>query len=305
MIFRHHYGRTTWIDLESPTRDELRDVLREFDVDAGIEHEVITPTPYPLFVSFSDHLYAILHFPTALAGGGAKDQEIDFIIGKDYLITCRYEVIDSIYSLHRAFEAEDLISATDKHMRTAFILERLLRRLYGALARETEDVAQTLDRIERDIFSGRERVTVRKISEVGRTLLRFETALIHHDDVLISLLSALSTTEYFGKSFAEHATHIRAERDHAAHLVESYRAVAHELRDTNDSLLSSTQNEIIKKLTIITFVTFPPILIAGMFGMNTDSVPLVGHEHGFWIILSMMVVAASLVFLYFRIRRWL
>jgi len=305
MIFRHHYGRTTWIDLESPTRDELRDVLREFDVDAGIEHEVTTPTPYPLFVPFSDHLYAILHFPTALPGGGAKDQEIDFIVGKDYLITCRYEVIDSIYSLHKAFEAEDLLSSTDKHMRTAFILERLLRRLYGALARETEDVAQTLERIERDIFSGRERVTVRRISEVGRTLLRFQTALTHHNDALDNLLGALTESSYFGKSFAEHALHIQAERDHALHLIESYREVAHELRDTNDSLLSSTQNEIIKKLTIITFVTFPPILIADMFGMNATAMPLVGHVHDFWIILSMMVVAALLVFLYFRVRRWL
>ena len=56
-------------------------------------------------------------------------------------------------------------------------------------------------------------------------------------------------TTFFGKSFKESASHIEAEREHVASLVQSYREVATELRDTNDSLLSASQNEVMKTLT--------------------------------------------------------
>jgi Mg2+ and Co2+ transporter CorA len=37
MITRHARGKIEWIDLESPTRHELAEVMREFHIDARLE----------------------------------------------------------------------------------------------------------------------------------------------------------------------------------------------------------------------------------------------------------------------------
>lgn len=305
MIVRHARGKVTWIDIESPTLDELRGVMKEFSIDARIEDEIVSPTPYPLFIPFEEYVYAVLHFPTADPSGGSKNQEMDFIVGKDFIITARYEVIDSIHNLHKVFEAEELLGLPNTEVKAPVLLERIFRRLYGALGNEAEQAAKRLERIERDIFEGRERATVRAISEVGRTLLRFHTTLARHADPLTAFIQELAKPEFFGKTFREHGAHIEAERVHAATLIESYRAVARELRSTNDSLLSTSQNEIIKTLTVMAFITSPPILIAGVFGMNSEYAPLVGRTDGFWIVIGIMVLSSLSVYILFRLKRWL
>lgn len=304
MIVRHTRDRVTWIDVESPTKEELREVMKEFSIDERIEDEIVNPTPYPLFIPFPDYVYAVLHFPTADPAGGSKNQEMDFIVGKEFIITARYEVIDSIHNLHKVFEAEELLGYHRDEVKTPVLLERIFRRLYGALGHEAEQAALRLEKIEKDIFSGRERETVRAISDVGRTLLRFDTTLARHAEPLSAFISELSSPDFFGKKFREHGAHIEAERSHAAGLIASYRAVARELRSTNDSLLSTSQNEVVKTLTVIAFITSPPILIAGIFGMNTDS-PIAEHPDAFWLVLSLMAISSLTVYVSFRIKKWL
>lgn len=305
MVTRHTRGKIEWIDLEAPTHEELNAVMTEFNIDSRIEEEIISPTPYPIVIDFPQYLYLILHFPTADPRGGTRNQEVDFIVGKHFVITARYEVIDSIHNLHKVFEAEELLGLPGTGARTDVLVERILRRLYGAIREEIEQVSYVLDRIERNIFSGKERETVRSISEAGRVLLRFDTTLARHTEPLQTFLATLSTPEYFGKNFSEQAAHLIAERDHAAALVSSYRLVATELRITNDSLLSASQNEIIKKLTIAAFIAFPLSLVAAVFGMNVDSTPLIHGSHGFWIILAIMVAAGASFFVFFRFKKWL
>lgn len=305
MLTRHTRKGVTWIDMESPTRQELQDVMTEFNIDARIEEEIISPTPYPLVVSSARYLYLILHFPTTDPRGGAKNQEIDFIVGKDFMITARYEVIDSIHNLHKVFEAEELLGLPAKQADAEGLLERVLRHLYAALSEETEQIARMLERIENDIFSGKERETVQNLSKVSRVLLRFDTTLTRHSDPLSSFLDQLATPEFFGKDFKQHIAHVEAERTHAASLVGNYRAVTNELRKTNDSLLSTKQNDIVTRLTIMAFVTFPLTVITGLFGMNTVYTPIVDSPFGFWMIVGLMFVSVFLFVAYFRLRKWL
>ena len=182
MVTRHTRGKITWIDLESPSHSELSEVMREFSIDERIEEEIISSTHYPLVISSPKYQYLILHFPTADPSTGTRNQEIDFIVGKNFLITARYEVIDTIHSLHRVFEAEELLGLPRADTLTAHLLERILKRLYGAIREEMERASRLLEHIESDMFSGKERETIRDISDIGRVLLRFQTAVSRHQE---------------------------------------------------------------------------------------------------------------------------
>jgi magnesium transporter len=305
MITRHERGNVVWVDIESPTRQELHEVMREFDIDGRIEEEIASSTPYPILVSSPKYHYAILHFPASDPTGGAKSQEIDFIVGKKFLITARYEAIHSIHNLHKVFEAEELLGISKTKSSGDVLLERILRRLYGAIREEVEIIGRQLDRIEHDIFGGKERETMRTISEVNRVLLRFDMMIKRHEENLSSLLQELSAPTFFGKSFADSAAHIEAEREHVASLISSYREIAAELRDTNDSLLSASQNEVMKTLTVITFIILPLTLIASVFQMRVPGLPLTNDPNAFWIIIGLDVVVTGLLVLYTKLRHWL
>ncbi|MGB4076681.1 MAG: CorA family divalent cation transporter [Minisyncoccia bacterium] len=303
MVTRHERGGIVWTDLESPTRDELRSVMDEFSIGADVEEEIIVPTPYPLMVAAPDYVYLILHFPTGDVGGGARNQEIDLIVGKNFIVTARYEVVRSIQALHKAFEAEELLGIPEENPGPALV-ERILRHLYQAMSEETERIARTLERIEADIFGGKERKTVHAISEAGRILLRFDTALSRHAEPLDAFLTELQDS-FFGKKFAVQAARIKTERLHAASLVGSYRAVSRELRTTNDSLLSSSQNESMKVFTIINVAILPLSFIAAAFTIPAEHAPIIGRDHDFWIIIMVMIVVELLLILFLRLRKWL
>ena len=304
MTIRHTRGKTVWIDLESPTQDELALAMNEFGIDERVHEEILTPTPYPLAIAFPGYCYLVLHFPTADNTEGTKVQEIDFVVGKDFIITARYEVIDQIHTLHKVLEAEQILDSRKKSHPDE-LLARIMDRMYEGISSEVEQVGYRLERIERDIFSGKERTAVRSISESARVLLRFETALLRHNGPLVDFLTFLGSPAFFGTKFDEYAAHIEGRRTHSAALVSSYRAIAQELRITNDSLLSASQNQVTKTLTVMAFTALPLTLIASIFGMNAIDMPFVDSPQGFWIILGLMGIAALTLVIYFKLKKWL
>ena len=78
-----------------------------------------------------------------------------------------------------------------------------------------------------------------------------------------------------------------------------------ELRNTNMAILSTKQNEVMKILTIMAFVTFPLSLFAAMFGMNTQTLPLTGYPGDFWIIIGIMTCATIGFFVFFKYKHWI
>jgi magnesium transporter len=70
-------------------------------------------------------------------------------------------------------------------------------------------------------------------------------------------------------------------------------------------MLTTRQNEIIKNLTIMAFITFPLTLLSSMFGMNTTSSPILGHPADFWIIVGIMLSGGVGFFTFFKYKRWL
>ena len=69
------------------------------------------------------------------------------------------------------------------------------------------------------------------------------------------------------------------------------------------SVQSNRTNDIMRTLTALTAVFLPLNLIAGIFGMNFEFIPLVHKQDGFWWAMgSMMVIAVSLIALFWRKR---
>jgi magnesium transporter len=64
-------------------------------------------------------------------------------------------------------------------------------------------------------------------------------------------------------------------------------------------------NDIMRVLTVLTAIFLPLNLIAGIFGMNFEFIPLVHKADGFWIAMTAMLVIALLLVLVFWRKRYL
>lgn len=305
MLFRHEYSGGVWVDLEQPSEEDVRRVAEEFPINRRVEKEILSPTHSALAEADADTTLLILHFPAHGGEDGvANNQEVDFIVGNDFIITARYEVVAPIHHLRKLLEARELVAAQSA-LTTSILLELLFAHLYTAVRDHASHVASRLERIESDMFDGHERATVRAISNVNREFLHLDAAIASQEEPLGRFLQALAARDSFGPAFAERAERILAERARVARVAATHRAVAAELRETNGVLLETRQNEIMKTLTIVNFVFLPLGLISWIFAMRTEGMPLVGSPNAFWIVLALMLgIALSLVALFAK-KRWL
>ncbi len=68
---------------------------------------------------------------------------------------------------------------------------------------------------------------------------------------------------------------------------------------------SHRTNEIMRTLTVLTAIFLPLNLIAGIFGMNFEFIPLLHKSNGFWLAMTAMALIAAGLVLFFWRKRYL
>lgn len=304
MVFRYEYENGVWVDLERPTEEEIRDVGKEFDIPERLQTELVSPTPTPRVASGIDSVLLVLHLPAPGALDGViEHQEVDFIVGKGYIVTAHYDVVTPLYELKKQLETQDLVSTAT--LSTEMLLEVLFAHFYTAVRDAANYASQNIARVESAMFNDRERHTIRLISNISREFLHMEAVLVGHEQILSNFFDALIRLSVFSKTFTERAERTLGERTQVTRLVSTYRAVATELRETNSALLEARQNQIMKTLTVVNIILLPLGLITWIFTMRTEGMPLVDRPDAFWIVLGILGSVALLMTLFFARKRWL
>lgn len=304
MITIYKHKHLTWVDVESPTPEEVREIMEKYDIDPLVADELLLPTLKPHVDVYPNFIYLILHFPAFKhTHSGNVNQEIDFIIGKDFLITTRYDSVDPLHKFSKVFEVNSVLDKSDIGDHAGFLFFYMIRKLYKSLEHELEYIEDSLEIIEEDVFEGKEKEMVIALSNISRDLLNLKQALNPHQEILTSFSNAGKI--FFGNDFGNHLNSIIGEYYRIKNSILVHTDTLYELRETNNSLLSTKQNEVMKVLTIMAFITFPLSLIASIFGMNTSYLPLVGGPFDFWLVMGIMGFAGLLMFIFFKRNRWL
>jgi magnesium transporter len=304
MVNTYEHKGLVWIDLERPTRDEVQTIMKQYDLHPLVGEELLLPSLRPKVDLYPGYIYMILLFPTySHSHKGVPEQEIDFIIGKNFLITTRFDTIDPVHRFSKVFEVNSILDRTDIGEHAGFIFFYMIHRLYASVDHELNFIADTLRVIEGRIFSGREVEMVKELSEVSRKLLHFKQALSSHRQVLESFSTA--ALKFFGENFSPYSKGIVGTYYRTGEAVVSNLEFFNELRETNDSLLSTKQNETMRILTTISFITFPLALVVDLFGLGAEGTPLLDHPYSFGIIFGSVLGMAFLMFMFFRYKRWL
>lgn len=305
MINRYQNKDTVWIDLINPTKAEASQIASEYDINLAIAEELTSPSFKSRAQLGKDFIYVILHFPAVKHSHKEEDsvQEIDFIIGKDFLITARYDTIDAIEKFAKTVEVTSILNRGFEEEGAGFLFFSILGEIYRSLENELEYIGNWLGKIEDQIFAGKEKEMVIALSEVSRVLINFKRVVDFHKEVLDSLNDL--GRKVYGEKFSHNVHRIMDEYHKIRYYVKNNVESVFEMRETNNSLVSTKQNEIMKTLTILAFVTFPLTLVASIFSLNTSFIPLVGIENDFWIVMGIMAVLTIFFFAYFKYKKWL
>jgi len=299
----YEHNGLVWIDLESPSRNEVQDVMNEFAIAPLIAEELLLPSTKPRVEFYDKYAYLVLHFPALRHSHKTREQEIDFVVGHNFLITTHYDTIDPLHKFSKVFEVNSLLDKSNLGNHAGYMLFYMLKKLYQAVEHEVEYIRHDLAFVEEHIFSGHEVKMVTALSRSARDLLSLRQRIEPHREVLRDFEAG--GAHFFGADFAPYVRALSDEyyRVHN-HIMRETESV-HELRETNNSLLSTKQNETMRVLTIMALLTFPLALFVAIFDINAKSNPIIGLPYDFWIIVGAVFVIGAIMLWYFRHKKWL
>jgi magnesium transporter len=294
MITAQKMGIITWVDVLSPTNKEIIQLQETYNLNDNVARDLVAPTLIPNIDECDEHLYTVLHFPAHKHSHRENSQEIDFIVGKDFFITVRYDTIDPIYLLFKSFEVGSILKNDNRFTHAYELFFIVLRKMYESVLDELSSMENRFDEIEKSVFDGQEKAMVAVISYESRTLLDFKRILIPHEDVLDKLQEI--GVRQFNKECNKDISIISKEYHRALNRIHNNAEALVELRETNNTLVSTKQSEIIKIFTILAFITFPLSLVINIIQADRDLV---------WVLILLVFVSVGAMFMFFKYKKWL
>ncbi len=302
MITEYQLSKFKWVDIQQPDEKELALLRDRYHLSFEILNDLNEPISDTRIMTTSDQVYFAFHVVSTLS---LKNQpewlELDVIIIGDTLFTVVYKSLPAIDKIREELEIEEVLK-----QQVSASMEQFLIGLIAKIHQDLRIIIQALNshlrRIETQIFNDAERQMVRTISETGRILFSLNQTISEQNHVVKFLPTIITNAGLEEKTSFFY--HWQREVEHTADLTKAQYDLYHDLRRTNEELLATKQNEVMRKLTLVAFITSPLTILAGIFGMNTKNVPFVGNSNDFWIVLAMMCAIVIVTVFVLRNKGW-
>jgi magnesium transporter len=309
-LAEQHSDGLTWIHLEAPSHEEANQLAARFGWHPLDIEDVLSRRQRPKVDVYADepaggYLFAVLHFPVYdNAVGRLNAGELDVFVGPDYLVTLPAVELKPVSRLfQRSYENEELRHNLFSRG-SGRLLYDVLDDLYDYCFPILDKIGYKLEQIDEEIdeVGPRARDRVRDIHKVKQEIISYRK-IIKPQRPTLRLLER-QVERFLPEELELYFDDIVDASERIWDLLDNYKEVVEALEDTNESLISHQQNDILYVLTIFSVVMLPLTFLTGFFGMNVHF-PGFNSSNGFIVTLVAMVVVVGSMLGFFRFKRWL
>jgi magnesium transporter len=294
-------GEYFWLDLLKPDEGEmalLREVFR-FHPLALEDSEQFGQRPK--MEEYGDFVFFVLY---GAAPPPDKDRlvEVHCFYSENYLVTVHRQHAPSCDVLRERYS-----KLPGSLERPIGVLYRLLDALSDSFFPALEDYDARIDRIEEAIFREPREEQLQELVRMKRRLNRLRRVVGPQRDLVSQLFGGISRLP---GSDAEAEHYFRDIFDHlirVADLIDSYKDLLTSAMDVYLSSVSNRLNLVVERLTVLSTILLPLIVLTSFFGQNFGwLVDHIGDLASFVIFgVALPVVAAALLVVYLRRERLL
>jgi magnesium transporter len=294
-------GDFFWLDVEQPDEEDfalLRDVFR-FHPLALEDSESFGQRPK--LEDYGSFVFMVV-YGAAPPPDADRLVEVHCFYSESYLVTVRREHAPSCEALRERYSRQP-----GQLERPIVVLYRLLDALSDSFFPALQDYDDRIDDVEEAIFRDPRDEHLQEIVRMKRSLNRLRRVVGPQRDLANQLFGGAVTLP---GSDAEAERYFRDIFDHlirVADLIDSYKDLLTGAMDVYLSMVSNRLNLVVKKLTVLSTVLLPLIVITGFFGQNFGfMVRHIGSLAAFLVFaLALPIAAAVLLVLYLRRQRLL
>ncbi|MBU6500851.1 MAG: magnesium transporter CorA family protein [Patescibacteria group bacterium] len=283
----------TWTDIFRPTKTDLNWLKKNFRIHPVILEELKGPSARARVEDYGHYLYLIYYFPIYDKEEQTSHRtEIDFIITKNAIITVHYEKLEALSDLKTKSEANSYK-----------LIYKIISALMDFEERQLRHVGEKVEIVSKELFKDKEKEVLKMVSRLKRDISEYRIIVRHQGSLLRSF--AQRGKYFWGADSEVYLNDLVGDHLKIIGHTDDYRETISDFEDTNNQLMDLKINAVMQTFTTLSFLTFPFMLIAAIFSMNTKDTPLINTPNAFWIVFGFMAAAMISLVIYFKKRGWL
>jgi magnesium transporter len=295
----------TWVNAVAPDLETSQALAERFGWHPLDVEDIVSKRQRPKVDDYEDdqYLFAVLHFPvfdkTVQRLNGA---ELDVFIGQDYLVTIPNRELLPVTRLFARCDSDVAFRGQLFAKGSGRLLYEVLDDLFDYCFPILDKIGHKLDRIEDEMFAGAAEDVVRDISNVKQEIISYRKVIKPERSTLRVLERRIN--RFLPEELELYFDDINDAVERIWDQLDNYKEVVEALEQTNESVISHRQNDVLRLLTLISVTMLPLTLLTGIFGMNVVY-PGEATRVAFWVILAGLVATLVGMVGFFRWKRWL
>ena len=311
MLTEHQSGgRIVWVDLYNPTNEEISQACTVYRVDIP-PREQLEEIEFSSRLQYEDDTLTISVPVTPHNRNGEEDSTtpLGFVLTKDLLVTVRFSELHTFEAITARVRRRER-SAPDIFL---VIVEAMIDYAADRLEELKAEAMKISHRIFHKDMHDWQRNKVAKVNRMLREILvelgDMGERLSYIRDTLLVLQRAIPYVAEHGETWIDAAIKARLKmaaadvlslNEYEVHLVDKLQF----LLDADLGFISTEQNDLFKVMTIWSVAGIPPVLVAGIYGMNFHVMPELSWLYGYPYALALIVVSALVPLAWFKWRGW-
>lgn len=304
-----HNG-ATWIDVENPDATAFTALEKQFDLHPLQLQESLQKVQLSAVERETGYMFVLLPVPYYdEPNHKIRTGQIGVFMGKDYLLT----VHDGVTKLSSDIFAECLRSSA---LRDEYFLKgpgcalyHLVHRVLEGITALEQAVLNELDVIEDSVFddNGSDAFPIGRLRQKITRLKRVIGPLC---DLLDDLADGINT--FTGHALSRHYANNAKMAHRLEEMIEESKETIEIFKDADFTLSTEKTNETLAVLTLLFTLTIPATVVGALYGMNIHlpggieggNVGFLGHYTMFKLTVGASVLAAVIMYIYFRRKKW-
>ncbi|RWX77058.1 magnesium and cobalt transport protein CorA [Neorhizobium lilium] len=288
-----------WIGLHDPVEQELVGLQKIFKLhDLAIE-DALAAKQVPKVDIYDDQLFIIAK-TAHLDGDAIEYGETAIFIGPHHVITVRHGSDRGHSALRQRLETAPQILKKGPDYVLHGVLDFIVDG-YLPVVQTVEDRVLEMEQHMLDAVLGREQI--KRLFRLRRQLIRFQRVLGPMTEVCGKLnnLDLPCIDDETRKYFRDVYDHVRR----VDGMVSGLKDVITSVFEASNLLEQQSQGAITRQLAAWAAIAAVPTAIAGIYGMNFENMPELKTEHGYYVVLGVILLLCTFLFGRFKRAGWL
>ncbi|MEH7885652.1 magnesium/cobalt transporter CorA [Bacillus sp. JJ1609] len=224
--------------------------------------------------------------------------KITILIGGNYVITKEDENIDLLAQLQQLF-----IDHPEQMETSGKVLYHIFDKVSSIDLKMIDRIADNIQELERNVFDRP------FANEIARSIHRWKSTLhelrqtIEAQDQVMTTISR-NELKFVDEDSALYFKDLNNSYARVVNALDSFKESLDSIFNLQMTLKSDHANSIMKTLTLVSAIFLPMTFIAGLYGMNFETMPELKWRYGYGYALFLMFGIGAGIALFFRAKGW-